>query len=177
MDLLIFLAVYEPLIKYNLLVILRFISSFSIFLYLFEYLFADWQHIYFSGRCDRVFFSCTVCTGPCNTKQICSDTSHTPQQPETRNNKKDKSLWNLINLILSHKIKLCMPYMFLSLSFYLYPWLLLVQANSLFLCSIFPLFVASECLWDSIISFWVDLCLSGALKLSPERFLWNFIKL
>ena len=61
--------------------------------------------------------------------------------------------------------------------FLLYPWLLLVHANSLFLCSIFPLFVASECLWDSIISFWVDLCLSSALMLSPERFLWNFIKL
>ena len=48
-----------------------------------EYLFTDWHQIIFSGRCDRVFFSCTVCTGPCNTKQICSDTSHTPQQPVT----------------------------------------------------------------------------------------------
>ena len=55
-------------------------------------MFACWERVFvsitsaFSDKCGRVFFSCTVCIEPCNTKQTCSDTFHTPQQPENWEN-------------------------------------------------------------------------------------------
>ena len=39
----------------------------------------------FSDMCGRVFSFYIACTEPCNTKQICNDTSHTQPQPETKN--------------------------------------------------------------------------------------------
>ena len=58
-----------------------------------QLMFACWDRVFvsiililFSDKCDRVFFFCTVCIEPCNTKQTCSDTSHTQQQPENGEN-------------------------------------------------------------------------------------------